>query len=270
MKGLTYQQAQRVCRISAAAALVAIAIATTWRFVGYADSPSPSASASLAATLVPPGSSGAIFATAADNPYDRHLDSMPPQATVRLKYKNIGALGRTFNDSNYVQLAAAEAMGIAPITSLKDSYKLRRPMVRVESCRDYFIDELTHSEPYLVPEAKLLLADIGRQFNDTVQARGGGGYRIKVTSVLRTPDSIKSLRRRNGNAVEASCHQYGTTFDISYCNFICDNDRTPCTIDDLKGVLAEVLYGLREQGRCYVKHERKQACFHITVRPYKV
>jgi hypothetical protein len=34
----------------------------------------------------------------------------------------------------------------------------------------------------------------------------------------------------------------------------------------LKAVLAEVLRDLKKSGRCYVKHEVKQACFHITAR----
>ena len=30
--------------------------------------------------------------------------------------------------------------------------------------------------------------------------------------------------------------------------------------------MAEILNDLRNHGRCYVKFERKQSCFHITVR----
>lgn len=253
--------------MSATVAVVAVVFAIAWCLRGYADSPAEPAK-SLASVSVPVGSSDAILGADKSQAYECHLDSMPPIATVRLRYENIGALGKVFNDSNHVHLGAADAVGINPITSLSGSWHLRRPLVRVESCPLYYVDELTHSEPYLVPEAQLLLSEIGRRFNAAVQERGGGGYRLKVTSVLRTPDSIKRLRRRNGNAIETSAHQYGTTFDISYSNFICDNDETPCRIDDLKGVLAEVLNGLRNQGRCYVKYERKQSCFHITVRPY--
>lgn len=121
--------------------------------------------------------------------------------------------------------------------------------------------------PYLVPEAAALLRDVGRGFNDSLAARGGGAYRVKVTSVLRTPVTVKKLRRRNVNAVATSAHLYGTTFDISYAKFICDSDTLPRTQEDLKNLLAEVLADLRNRNRCYVKYERKQACFHITVRP---
>ena len=36
--------------------------------------------------------------------------------------------------------------------------------------------------------------------------------------------------------------------------------------DTLKYVLSEVLRDMREQGRCYIKYEVKQGCFHMTVR----
>ena len=111
------------------------------------------------------------------------------------------------------------------------------------------------------------LHDIGKAFMDTVEARTGGHKcQIKVTSVLRTDNSIKRLKKRNVNATEASCHIYGTTFDISWIRFnYCDPNYIMYT-EDLKNVLAEILYKMREQGRCYIKFERKQSCFHITTR----
>ena len=74
------------------------------------------------------------------------------------------------------------------------------------------------------------------------------------------------MKRVNRNATHASAHQYGTTFDISYLKFICDSAGVNRTQEDLKNLLAEILHQLRKEGRCYVKHERKQSCFHITVR----
>jgi hypothetical protein len=204
------------------------------------------------------------------NPFDRHLDSMPDAGCVKMKINSLGGtLARVFNDSNYVHLEEAERMGIKPIESLADVWNLRRPIVRIKSCREYGVDSLTHSLPYLVPEAADLLKEIGSRFNDSLQARGGGAYRMKVTSMLRTKSSIKRLRRRNGNAVEASAHQYATTFDISYVNFICDSATVNRTQEDLKNLLGEVLKAVRDEGHCYVKYERHQGCYHITARDYK-
>ena len=200
------------------------------------------------------------------NPYESHLAGMP-DGGAKMKINYLGAtLGRVFNDSNYLHLDAAQSIGITPVASVKDAWNAGRSLQRLQSCEEYYLDNLTHSFPYLVPEAHTLLRDIGAAFRDSLQARGGGDYRIKVTSVLRTPKMVGRLRRRNINAVATSAHLFGTTFDISYTKFICDSASTPRTQEDLKNLLGEVIYNLREQGRCYVKYERKQACFHITAR----
>ena len=202
-----------------------------------------------------------------DNPYDIHLDSMPDEGCVKMKINSVGGyLARVFNDSNYVHYAVAESIGIKPIALLSDAWNLRRPLHHIRSCREYYVDNLTHSYPYLVPEAASLLKDIGAAFIDSLQSRGGGSYRIKVTSVLRTPTTVKKLRRINRNAVDSSTHQFATTFDVSYAKFICDSVTVSRTQEDQKNLLAEVLADMRRAGRCYVKYERRQGCFHITAR----
>jgi hypothetical protein len=140
-------------------------------------------------------------------------------------------------------------------------------VVKIKSCPEYYVADLTHSLPYLIPEAANLLSEIGHRFNDTLKARGGGYYRLKVTSLLRTNASVRRLRRVNRCAVDSSAHRFGTTFDISYTRFMLDkrggvNRRQ----EDLKNMLAEVIYAVREEGKCYVKYERKSGCFHITTR----
>ena len=64
-------------------------------------------------------------------------------------------------------------------------------------------------------------------------------------------------------------HQLGTTFDISYSSFIANSDANPRSVDDLKGILAEVLKAMREEEKIWVKYEVKQPCFHITARKPK-
>lgn len=196
-----------------------------------------------------------------------HLDSMPDDGCVRMKINYLGGtLAKVFNDSNHVHLSAAKEIGIEPIDGARKAWAIRHPVTRISSCREYFVDNLTHSVPFLVPEAAALLKEIGRRFNDSLQSRGGGDYRLKVTSVLRTEGAVERLRRRNLNATKESAHQYGTTFDISYAKFICDSVTVPRTQEDLKNLLAEVLKEIRDENKCYVKYERKQGCFHITAR----
>lgn len=185
--------------------------------------------------------------------------------TGRIYVRTLGRLADVFNDSNHLQLAHAERIGITPISDVRSLYRTRRPIVKVETNKDFRVDELTHSLPFLVPEAERLLHDIGRSFHDSVAARNGGDYRIIVTSVLRTPTTVRKLTRINRNAVSKSTHQYATTFDITYTRFEPMGDADPTSAEDLKNVLAEVLHNLRAQGRCLVKFERKSPCFHITV-----
>ncbi len=199
--------------------------------------------------------------------FDIRMDSMPDDGCIKMKINGIGGtIGSVFRDSNYLHYEVAEANGIVPVASPDDMRSLRRPLVRLASCREYYVDSLTHSYPYLVPRAAELLGEIGRRFNDSLAARGGGSYRIKVTSVLRTPATVRRLRRVNRNASDSSAHQFATTFDISYSKFICDSITVNRTQEDLKNLLAEVLFAIRNEGRCYIKHERRQACFHITAR----
>ena len=170
----------------------------------------------------------------------------------------MGNMRTVFNDSNYIHWAAADSVGIVPLSGLKSHWQLRRPLVKITSCRDFFIEPLTHSVPYLVPEAADAIHEIGRRFTDSVAARGGSRYRIRITSVTRTPETVRRLRRRNVNAVDSSVHQLATTVDVSYARFIPDADNPVArSVDDLKGVLAEVLAAMRDEGKIYVKFERK-------------
>lgn len=174
-------------------------------------------------------------------------------------------LAKQFNDLNDEHLQYARHIGIKPISSTRDIWRNKKPMVKVESCEDFQVDKLTHSYPYLVEPASRLLHDIGAEFNQKLKNQGGGDYQIKVTSLLRTSESVNRLKRGNVNSTQNSAHLYGTTFDISYVDFPEGHlNEKKHTDGDLKNLLSEVLLDMKAQGRCLVKFERKQGCFHIT------
>lgn len=192
-------------------------------------------------------------------------EELKPGATPVVK-NLIGPYQEVFNDSNYIQYEAAERMGIDPIETVRLAYNTKRPIVKVETCDDYKIDYLTHSMPYLVPEAAKLLEDIGKAFGDSLEAKGKDRKnRIIVTSLLRSPYTVRKLMKVNINAVDSSTHKFATTFDIAYNNFDTQNAARPSTPAELKAVLAEVLLDQRNQGKCFVKYELQSPCFHITV-----
>lgn len=190
----------------------------------------------------------------------------PAKGVRSIKVRNIGPLYKVFSDSNYQQLEAARRLGIDPINDLSGAYFMKRPIVKISSNQYYQIDTLRHSIPYLVPEAAALLEDIGKNFLDSLHKRGGDSYKIKVTSLLRTPETVSRLRRVNVNATDSSTHQFATTFDISYTNFYCLDETRQINQGDLKNLLAEVLLDLRNKNRCLVKFEHKTGCFHVTVK----
>jgi hypothetical protein len=128
--------------------------------------------------------------------------------------------------------------------------------------------QINHSIPYLVPSAAKLFMEVAQNFRDSLYSKEIPLHKLYLTSVTRTDDDIKRLTKRNINASNNSAHRYGTTFDISWKRFdkIDQDNSVEILPERLKLVLAQVLFDLRKDDRCYVKHERKQACFHITVR----
>jgi len=181
--------------------------------------------------------------------------------------------GREFNDMNPVQLAAAQAIGVPPVKDREAAEHMKGKLVLLEDNDLYVITELSHSIPYVVPQAKELLDLIGRNFQDSLSSHGLNPYRLVVTSVMRTEDDVAALRKRNTNASENSTHRYGTTFDLSYWRYVKVPDLRGRPYEDvppeyLRAVLGQVLKDIHDRGDlCYIKYEKKQNCFHITARP---
>lgn len=179
--------------------------------------------------------------------------------------QSVPGYAQTFPDSNHVQLEAARQWGVSPVKNRDDAVRRMDEVVYMAASPYYTLAKLDASIPYLVPRAALLLDDIGRAFFDSLQVKGLPLHLMTVSSVLRSQDDVERLMRSNKNATEQSCHLYGTTFDIYYNLFYPIGKReTPS--DKLKYVLSEVLRDMREQGRCFIKYEVVQPCFHITVR----
>ena len=170
----------------------------------------------------------------------------------------------SFPDSQAIQIVAAEHWGVKPVQNRADAEKRKKELVYVGESPYYHVDRLSSSIPYLVPRAATLLQDIGEAFYDSLYVKGVPFNQLIVTSVLRSMDDVARLQRHNQNATERSCHLFGTTFDICYNRYhpISREVRN----DTLKWVLSEVLRDKRNEGRCYIKYEVKQGCFHMTVR----
>ena len=200
-----------------------------------------------------------------------HSTLHTPHSTKYHRIRSVASYATAFPDTNAVQLVAAQQWGVTPVRDREDAEARKRELVYVGANPYYHVDPLYSSIPYLVPRAAVLLQDIGQAFFDSLYVKGVPMHKIIVTSVLRSQDDVMKLRRRNGNATENSCHLYGTTFDICYNRYKTVEPpegpaRRQVRNDTLKWVLSEVLRDMRESGRCYIKYEMKQGCFHMTVR----
>jgi len=176
-----------------------------------------------------------------------------------------GRYDELFRDYNDVQIPYVKKNGFEPIKNLHDAYRLRQPIVKIETCEAYYLDSLTHSMPYLVPKAAKVLEDIGCAFSDSVKAHGGSAYRIVVTSCTRTDYTVQKLLKVNRNASPRSCHMFGTTFDLSWVHFEPYNNDYRINNEDLKNILGAVLLDFQKKKRCTVLYELGQCCFHMTV-----
>ena len=126
---------------------------------------------------------------------------------------------RSFNDLNDVQLAVAKKIGIRPVETREEAEREKGRLLEIAACERYGLDSLTHSIPFLVPKAVALLDTIGSNFLDSLENKGLNPNKVIVTSVLRTRQDVKRLRKKNNNASLNSCHFYGTTFDLSWKRF---------------------------------------------------
>ena len=245
-------------------AAVAVLALVRCAFPGVAEPANPRS----AAQQVAEADTSAAAAGAEPVPAARFLG--PGGKPARHRIYSVPSFRNTFPDNNDVQLEAARRHGVPPVQDRKEAEKRMDELVYVGSNPYSHVDRLSSSIPYLVPRASVLLQDIGRAYFDSLYIKGIPLHKLIVTSVMRTKDDVRKLRTRNGNATENSCHLYGTTFDICYNRYktVADPDGPqlrPTRNDTLKWVLSEVLRDFREQGRCHVKYEVKQGCFHITV-----
>jgi hypothetical protein len=159
--------------------------------------------------------------------------------------------------------------GIAKCRSENEILEMvsRGKLFEVKNGNGFILGELSHSYPYLTKEGKDLLIEIGRRFREKVSETRLRGSRFKITSVTRTTDILKRLRKVNPNASASSPHLYGNAFDISYIRFTSRKwFLTSCDKKFLKEALAEVIWNLRKEKKCWATYEVKQSCFHVVSR----
>lgn len=192
-------------------------------------------------------------------------------STIPHPIYSVSSYDECFPDLQEIQIESAMKWGVSPVKDRNEAEHRKKELVYVGMSPYYSIDKaMSSSIPYLIPRAAELLNDIAHNFLDSLYVKGIPLHKIIVTSVLRTEHDVANLRKKNPNASEQSCHRHGTTFDICYNRYhtVANPGETRREVknDTLKWILSEVLRDQREMGRCHIKYEVKQSCFHITIK----
>lgn len=183
--------------------------------------------------------------------------------------ENQQIFSRRLNDRLVDYSASAKSKGIEICSNESDLVKRLSTgkLVRVKSNRLYEIEDLSHSYPLLTRESRKLLRQIGRRFRERMNEEGLKGSKFIITSMTRTTEKIKKLGKSNSNASENSPHLFGNAFDISYARFrIRKYKVNECDEWFMKEALAEVIFELRKEEKCWATYERNQGCFHVVSR----
>jgi hypothetical protein len=176
---------------------------------------------------------------------------------------------RRLNDRIVDYSAQAKKRGIMPCKNEKEFKQkiLEGKLVKVKTGRMYYVDRMVFSYPVMTGDSKILLDEIARRFRDKTSQKGLKGSMFYITSMTRRIDNLKNLRRYNSNSSANSPHLYGNAFDISYKRFsVRKMFLTNCDRKFLKEALAEVIWQLRDENKCWATYERMQNCFHVVSR----
>lgn len=209
-------------------------------------------------------------------------------------------LRRHLNDDH---VARGRALGVpAPgDTAAIERLVAAGELVRLQdSTGHWVVRELDQSLPYVTPEKKTVLEQLGDRFHARLHERGLPPFRFEISSALRTTELQQVLRARNANASETrSSHEFGTTVDIAYNEFsppapegwapwreaVPGPDEASGGLrrqldaiaqarldslgnaysDHLKGELGAVLQAMQAEGRLWPLYERSQPVFHTTL-----
>lgn len=148
----------------------------------------------------------------------------------------------------------------------EEEYTSKYDLEKIDDNQYYEVPWLLNSLGYLKSGAKDFLDDLGEGFNKKLEECGLRSYRFSISSVLRTLEDQKKLRKINVNATQnLSSHFYGLTFDLAQTRFFEEGNDKPVYSYRLRNLLLRELIKLQDEGKCYVLLENQTKCIHVTV-----
>ena len=203
-----------------------------------------------------------------------------------LRWREVWGLRR---DKNAEQIATAQSLGVRASGEAEIRRLVREGrLVELGDSTPYWVlRRMEHSVPYVTPDARAMLAELGKRFHQRLDSLGLPRYRMKVTSVLRTDETQAALRKINANASQTvSAHEFGTTMDVSHERFAVPahasgsaggaQEMTEMEVEMMEEVgkehgkalqaeLGRALTEMRGQGALHVMMEDAQPVYHMTV-----
>lgn len=176
---------------------------------------------------------------------------------------------RKYDNSYHLAVARKKGLAQTFTGNIKETSAIVQNygLVKIVDNKYYELPSLTNSLPYLQPDAAEFLDILGKRFEERLKEEGLMPYRFSVTSVLRTEESQKNLRKNNVNATNNnSSHYYGRTFDLSQTRFFERGNPKPVYTYRLRNILLRELIEMQNEGLCYVLLEAQTKCIHVTVR----
>lgn len=208
----------------------------------------------------------------------------------RLKAREIGNLRL---DKNATQVASAQSLGVQVSGQAEiDRMVQQGRLVPLGDSTEYWILRgMDHAAPYVTPDTRAMLEDLGRRFHARLDRAGLPRYRMKITSAIRTAEAQVDLRKTNSYAASTtSAHQFGTTVDVSHERFAVPAgpragggaaaapvagawDLEAEMLEEvgkeharaLQAELGRALTELRSAGAIHVMMENKQPVYHFTL-----
>jgi hypothetical protein len=191
-------------------------------------------------------------------------------------------------DVNAEQVATARRLGIraggqARIDALAREGRL---VALGDSTTWWVLRDMDHSVPYVTPDTRGMLMELGRRFHARLDRLGLPRYRMKVTSALRTDETQADLRKTNSYASRTvSAHEFGTTVDVSHERVAVPADTAGSAAREIEGEMLEevgkehakvlqaelgrAIAEMRDEKALHVMMENMQPVYHMTVaRPF--
>jgi hypothetical protein len=195
-------------------------------------------------------------------------------------------IGNLRQDLNAEQVATAQELGIRAGSDARTRQLLREGKLVAlgDSTAWWVLRDMDHSVPYVTPDARAMLMELGKRFHARLDRLGLPRYRMKVTSALRTDETQEDLRKINTYASRTtSSHEFGTTMDVSHERFAAPappNLRVAGAPEMeiealeemekehgkvLQAELGRAIAEMRDAGALHVMMENQQPVYHMTV-----